>query len=461
MGCPSCAWLLTESIPLVSNTRSQRPFIKIPCRGDKAELLGITDIMTNSVGRRVVVTGLGAITPLGKTLEAYWQGLINGCNGIDRITFFDASRHKCQIAGEVKDFDPSEYLDAKEAQRMDRFAQFAIVAARQAITDAQFEMTDLNSNDVGVIIGTGIGGIKILEEQQTILLQKGPGRCTPFMVPMMIANMAAGLVAINTGAKGPNSCPVTACASGSNAVGDAFRLIQNGYAKAMICGGTEAAITPLSVAGFASARALSFRNDDPLHACRPFDKNRDGFVMGEGAGVLFLEELEQAQARGARIYAEVVGYAMTCDAYHITSPVPGGLGAVRAMELCMQDAGLKPGEISYINAHGTSTAANDRTETEAIKKVLGDYAYQVPVSSTKSMTGHLLGGAGGIEAVALAMTIAHDRIPPTINLTTPDPDCDLDYVPDRCREQVVEAALSNSFGFGGHNVTLAFRKFHP
>lgn len=415
--------------------------------------------MTNSVGRRVVVTGLGAITPLGITLEAYWQGLMNGCNGIDRITRFDASGHRCQIAGEVKDFNPADYLDAKEAQRMDRFSQFAIAASHQALTDAQFEINDLNSTDVGVIIGTGVGGIKVMEDQQTNFLTKGPGRCSPFMIPMMIGNMAAGLVAIHTGAQGPNSCPVTACASGSNAVGDAFRIIQHGQAKAMICGGTEAAITPLSVAGFSAARALSFRNDDPAHACRPFDKERDGFVMGEGAGILLLEDLEHAQNRNAKIYAEVVGYGMTCDAYHITSPIPGGLGAVRAMELCMKDAGLRPEDISYINAHGTSTPANDRTETEAIKKVLGDYAYKVPVSSTKSMTGHLLGGAGGIEAVALAMTVAHDRIPPTINLRNPDPDCDLDYVPDYSREQVVEAALSNSFGFGGHNVILAFRKF--
>ena len=415
--------------------------------------------MANSVGRRVVVTGLGAITPLGNTLDAYWQGLVEGRSGIGRITHFDASQHKCQIAGEVKGFNPADFLDAKESQRMDRFAQFAIVAAREALQDAQFTITDLNSGDVGVIIGTGIGGIKVLEDQQTILLQKGPNRCSPFMVPMMIANMAAGLVAIDTGAQGPNSCPVTACASGSNAVGDAFRLIQQGYANAMICGGTESAVTPVSVAGFSSARALSFNNADPLHACRPFDKNRDGFVMGEGAGVLFLEELEQAVQRGARIYAEVVGYGMTCDAYHITSPIPGGLGAAKAMELCLRDAGLPPEAVTYINAHGTSTPANDKTETEAIKKVLGDHAYRIPISSTKSMTGHLLGGAGGIEAVALAKIIAHDRVPPTINLETPDPECDLDYVPHTCREQTVDLALSNSFGFGGHNVTLAFRKY--
>jgi 3-oxoacyl-[acyl-carrier-protein] synthase II len=312
---------------------------------------------------------------------------------------------------------------------------------------------------VGVIIGTGIGGIKVMEDQQTVYLNRGPDRCSPFMVPMMIANMAAGLTAIHTGAKGPNSCPVTACAAGSNAVGDAFRLVQGGYAKVAICGGTEAAITPLSVAGFASARALSTRNDDPTRACRPFDRDRDGFVMGEGTGILLLEELEHALDRGAKIYAEIVGYGMTCDAYHITSPVPGGTGATRAMELAMADGGIAPEQVSYINAHGTSTPANDKTETLAIKKALGDRAAEVAISSTKSMTGHLLGGSGGIEAVATVMAIANDRVPPTINLENPDPECDLDYIPHQSRAQTVNVALSNSFGFGGHNVTLAFKKF--
>jgi 3-oxoacyl-[acyl-carrier-protein] synthase II len=416
--------------------------------------------MTTVDSKRVVVTGLAAITPIGNTLAEYWQGLISGQNGIGAITLFDASRHACRIAGEVKGFDPEAYMDRKDAKRMDRFAQFAVAASQQAIAHSGLVINDLNAPDVGVIIGTGIGGLKVLEDQQEIYLTRGPDRCSPFMIPMMIANMAAGLTAIHTGAKGPNSCTVTACAAGSNAIGDAFRLVQRGYAKAMICGGTEAAVTPLSVAGFAACRALTSRNDDPAHASRPFDRDRDGFVLGEGVGVLILEELEHAQARGATIYAEMVGYGMTCDAYHMTSPVPGGAGAARAIELCLKDAGLTPNQISYINAHGTSTGANDPTETAAIKKALGNNAYQIAISSTKSMTGHLLGGSGGIEAVATTMAVANDRVPPTINLDNPDPECDLDYVPHTSRAKTVEVALSNSFGFGGHNVTLAFRKYH-
>lgn len=415
--------------------------------------------MTSLERKRVVVTGLGAVTPIGNTLQEYWEGLLSGRNGIGPITLFDASNHSCRIAGEVKGFDPHDYLEKKEAKRMDRFAQFAIAASKQAIADASFEINELSAEQVGIVIGNGIGGMKVMEDQQTIYLNRGPDRCSPFMVPMMIANMAAGLTAIHTGAKGPNSCVVTACAAGSNAVGDAFRLVQNGYAQAMICGGTEAAVTPLSVAGFAAARAVSTRNDDPLHACRPFDRDRDGFVMGEGAGILLLEELEHALARGAKIYAEMVGYAMTCDAYHMTSPVPGGEGATRAMLLALKDAGISPEQVSYINAHGTSTAANDKTETTAIKTALGDHAYKVAVSSTKSMTGHLLGGSGGIEAVATVLAVAHDQVPPTINLENPDPECDLDYVPHHSRDCPVNVALSNSFGFGGHNVTLAFAKY--
>ncbi len=415
--------------------------------------------MTNFERKRVVVTGLGAITPIGNTLEEYWQGLLTGRNGIDRITLFDPSNHACRIAGEVKGFDPGDYLDRKEIKRMDRFAQFGVSASLQAIADAQFKINDLNAEQVGVIIGSGIGGIKVLEDQQTVYLNKGPSKCSPFMIPMMIANMAAGLTAIHTGAKGPNTCTVTACAAGSHAVGDAFRLIQGGYAQAMICGGAEAAVTPLSVAGFASARALSTRNDDPKKACRPFDRDRDGFVMGEGAGILLLEELDHALARGAKIYAEIVGYGMTCDAHHITSPSPGGEGASRAINLALKDAGITPDQVSYINAHGTSTPANDSTETSAIKTALGEHAKKVAVSSTKSMTGHLLGGSGGIEAVATAMAIACDQVPPTINLDNPDPECDLDYVPHQSRSMKVDVALSNSFGFGGHNVTLVFKKY--
>jgi 3-oxoacyl-[acyl-carrier-protein] synthase II len=409
--------------------------------------------------KRVVVTGLGAITPLGNTVAQYWQGLLQGQSGIGPITLFDATRLACQIAGEVKGFDPCDYLDRKEAKRMDRFAQFAVCASQQAIADARIEINDLNARQVGVVIGSGVGGIKVLEDQQEIYLTRGPDRCSPFMVPMMIANMAAGLTAIHTGARGPNFCTVTACAAGANAVGEAFRLIQRGSASAMICGGTEAAVTPLSITGFAAAKALSTRNHEPTRACRPFERDRDGFVMGEGAGILILEELEHALSRGATIYAEIVGYGLTCDAYHMTAPLSGGAEAARAMELALKDAGLFPNQVSYINAHGTSTRANDINETLAIKQALGHHAFQVAISSTKSMTGHLLGGSGGIEAVATVMAIAKDAIPATINLENPDSECDLDYVPNHSRTQRVEVALSNSFGFGGHNVCLAFKKF--
>ncbi|MEI6427726.1 MAG: beta-ketoacyl-ACP synthase II [Pseudanabaena sp. ELA607] len=408
---------------------------------------------------RVVVTGLGAITPIGNTVAEYWQGLVDGKNGIDTITSFDASRHDCQIAGEVKNFVASDYLPAKEAKRMDRFAQFGVVASLEALKDAHLEITAANAEQIGVVIGTGIGGLKVLEDQHEVLMLRGPDRCSPFMIPMMIGNMAAGLTAIHTGAKGPNSCPVTACAAGSNAIGDAFRLIQRGFAQAMICGGAEAAVRPLSYAGFAAARALSTRNDDPSHACRPFDRDRDGFVMGEGSGILILETLDHALARGAKIYAEIVGYGSTCDAFHMTSPPPDGEGAVRSMTLALKDGGITPDMVHYINAHGTSTSANDSTETKAIKQVLGDHAYRVAVSSTKSMTGHLLGGSGGIEAVATMLAMQNNIAPPTINLENPDKDCDLDYVPNQSRPMTIDVAASNSFGFGGHNVTLVFKRF--
>ncbi len=415
--------------------------------------------MTNRQNKRVVITGLGAITPIGKNLADYWDGLLQGRSGVGAVTLFDASEHACQIAAEVKDFDPHEYLDKKDAKRMDRFAQFGVCASIQALADAKFEINELNADQVGVLIGTGVGGLRVMEEQNENLITKGPRKVSPFTIPMMIANMAAGLTAIHTGAKGPNSCTVTACAAGSHAIGDAFRLVQGGYAKAMICGGAEAAVTPLSFAGFCSAKALSTRNDSPENASRPFDRDRDGFVMGEGSGILLLEELEHALGRGAKIYAEIVGYGMTCDAYHMTSPVPGGQGAAKAIELALIDAELTPDQVDYINAHGTSTQANDSNETKAIKKALGERADQIPVSSTKSMTGHLLGGSGGIEAVATVMAIANNRVPPTINLKNPDPECDLDYVANASREQAVNVALSNSFGFGGHNVTLAFKKY--
>lgn len=408
--------------------------------------------------KRVVVTGLGAVTPIGNTTEEYWQGLMEGRSGMGPITHFDASRHGCQIAAEVKDFDPSIYLDRKEIKRNDRFVHFAIAAALQAIEDSGLPISDVNAEQVGVLIGTGIGGIKVLEDQQRVNLIKGPGRCSPFMIPMMIANMAAGQVAIKIGAKGPSNCTVTACAAGANALGDAFRIVQRGDAQAMIAGGAEAAITELSMAGFSNMKAMSTRNDDPQRASRPFDKDRDGFVMGEGSGILVLEELEHAKARGAKIYAEMVGYGLTCDAFHITAPAEGGEGAARAMRFALKDGGLSPDDVSYINAHGTSTPANDKNESAAIKTVLGDCAANVAVSSTKSMTGHLLGGSGGIEAVASVLTVARDRVPPTLNLDNPGEGCDLDYVPYTSRELTVNVALSNSLGFGGHNVTLAFRK---
>lgn len=415
--------------------------------------------MTEFKRKRVVVTGVGAITPIGNTPEEYWEGLNSGRNGIGEITLFDASRHDCRIAGEVKGFDPHDYMDRKEAKRMARFAQFGVSAAKQALADAQLVINDLNAEQVGIMLGSGIGGLKVMEEQQTIYMNRGPDRCSPFMVPMMIANMAAGLTAIHVGAKGPNSCPVTACAAGSNAIGDAFRIIQDGYAQAMICGGCEAAITPLSIAGFASARTLSLRNDDPKRASRPFDKDRSGFVMGEGAGILILEELEHALSRGAKIYAEMIGYGMTCDAYHMTSPVPGGKGAARAIQLALKDGGITPEMVTYINAHGTSTPVNDPTETAAMKEALGEHVRKIAISSTKSMTGHLLGGSGGIEGVATVLAIANNRVPPTINLDNPDPECDLDYIPHESRAKDIQVALSNSFGFGGHNVTLAFKNF--
>ncbi len=409
--------------------------------------------------RRVVITGLGAVTPIGNTVATYWAGLQSGANGVAPITLFDASKHACRFAAEVKDFDPSGVLDPKETKRWDRFCQFGVVAAKEALAHSGLEITDANRQRIGVIIGSGVGGLLTMETQAHVLEGKGPGRVSPFTVPMMIPNMATGLAAIALGAQGPSSAVATACAAGSNAIGDAFRLLQQGHADAMVCGGAESAITPLGVAGFASAKALSFRNDDPATASRPFDAERDGFVIGEGAGILVLETLDHAQARGAEILGEVVGYGMTCDAHHITSPIPGGLGGARAMSLALSDAGLKADDIDYVNAHGTSTPANDSNETAAIKTALGERAMAIPVSSTKSMTGHLLGGSGGIEAVAAVLALQNGVVPPTINHQNPDPACDLDVVPNQAREQIISTALSNSFGFGGHNVCLAFRRY--
>jgi 3-oxoacyl-[acyl-carrier-protein] synthase II len=408
--------------------------------------------------QRVVVTGLGAVTPIGNDVSSYWEGLSTARNGVAGITLFDASRHACRFAAEVKDFDPSGWLEPKESKRWDRFCQFGVVAAKQAVAHAGLTIDESNQHRVGTAIGSGVGGLLMMESQAHVLKDRGPDRVSPFCVPMMIPNMATGLAAIALGAKGPSSAVATACAAGSNAIGDAYRLIQLGLADVIVAGGAESAITPLGVAGFASAKALSFRNDDPATASRPFDAERNGFVIGEGAGVLVLESLDHAKARGAQILAEVVGYGMTCDAHHITSPSPGGIGGAEAMRLALRDAQLEPEAVDYVNAHGTSTQANDSNETSAIKSALGEWAYRIPVSSTKSMTGHLLGGSGGIEAVAAVMAMEHNLVPPTINYQNPDPACDLDVVPNQAREHTLNVVLSNSFGFGGHNVCLAFRR---
>lgn len=408
--------------------------------------------------KRVVITGLAAISPVGTGKDKFWQALVAGQSGIGPITRFDATAMPVRFAGEVKDFDAGLFFDRKEARRLDRFAQYAVAGARMAVEDAALDLEKENRDRVGVIFATGIGGMETFEEQTRVLLERGPNRVSPFFVPMMIANMAAGQISINLGARGVNLTVVNACASGTNAVGEAFRTLQRGDADVVITGGSEASVTPLTVAGFAALKALSVRNDDPMRASRPFDRGRDGFVLGEGAGVLVLETLEHARARGARIYAEVAGYGCTADAYHITAPAPDGSAATRAMALALEDAGLKPEDVDYINAHGTSTELNDRQETLAIKNLFGAGASRLAVSSTKSMIGHLLGAAGAIELVATALTIAYGVIPPTINYEEPDPECDLDYVPNVARERQVAVAMSNSFGFGGHNATVVLRK---
>ena len=407
---------------------------------------------------RVVITGIGAVTPIGNSIEEYLLGLQKGTNGVSNITLFDANLHPCKFAAEVKNLQLENFIEPKESKRWDRFSQFGVIAAKQAFDDSGLEINENNASRVGVIIGSGVGGLLTMETQAQTLSHKGPKRVSPFTVPMMIPNMASGLAAIALGAKGPSSSVSTACAAGSNAIGDSFRLLQLGKADVMICGGAEASITPLGVAGFASAKALSFRNDSPQTASRPFDAERDGFVIGEGSGILILETLEHAKNRGARIYAEIVGYGTTCDAHHITSPSPGGSGGAAAIKLALEDASLEIDKVDYINAHGTSTSANDSNETSAIKSIFKDRSYLIPVSSTKSMTGHLLGGSGGIEAVACVLSLTHNFIPPTINYVNRDPDCDLDYVPNNARDAQIRVALSNSFGFGGHNVCLAFSK---
>jgi len=414
-----------------------------------------------SMWRRVVVTGMGAITPLGLDVASFWEGLKSGQNGVALITSFDPTGQPVRFAAEVKRFSPENYLERKEARRMDRFTQFAIAATKEALAHSGLQITDENRTRIGTLIASGIGGLQTLEEQHRVFLERGPDRVSPFLIPMMIANMASGQVAIQFGLQGPCTAVVTACAAGTNAIGDAWEIIRRGDADVMIAGGTEAAITPLALASFANARALSIRNDDPEHASRPFDAERDGFVMGEGAGVLVLEELEHALQRGAPILAEITGYAMTADAYHITAPDPEGDGARRVMELAMRKAGVAPDEVDYINAHGTSTPANDRLETLAIKRAFGKHAYRLAISSTKSMTGHLLGAAGAVEAIATVLAIQHQTAPPTINYQVPDPECDLDYVPNTARPMKIDIALSNSFGFGGHNATLVFKRWGP
>ncbi len=409
--------------------------------------------------RRIVVTGLGAVTPIGIGTEVYWKHLTEGVSGVAPITRFDAAQHDCRIAAEVKGFDALQWLEKKESRKMDIFIHYAVAAAQMAVDDAGLKVTDENRERVGVLVGTGMGGIPALEESHKTLLQRGPGRISAFFIPSIITSLAAGHISMRWGMKGPNSCVSTACATGNHAIGDACRLIQRGDADAMVAGGTEAVITPLTIGGFCAIKALSTRNDEPTRASRPWDKGRDGFVMGEGAGILILEELEFARRRGARIYAEMAGYGLSADAYHMTQPAPEGEGAYRSMRMALQDGGTRPEEVDYVNAHGTSTPVGDAMESMAIAHIFGEHARKLAVSSNKSMIGHLLGAAGGVESVATVLTVYHDLIPPTINYDEPDPECGaLDYVPNTARAARVEVAITNSFGFGGTNATLIFRK---
>ncbi|HMC61375.1 MAG TPA: beta-ketoacyl-ACP synthase II [Candidatus Solibacter sp.] len=409
--------------------------------------------------RRVVVTGVGLLTPLGIGTEPSWEAVRAGRSGIGTITQFDPSAFSCRIAGEVKGFDPARYIEKKEIKKMGRFIQFAVAAADFALSDSGLKVTPENAEQVGVYIGSGIGGFEVIEREHKILLEHGPRRISPFFITATIVNLASGYVSIRSGAKGPNSATATACTTSAHSIGDSFRMIQRGDADAMICGGTEAAVTPMSIGGFAAMRALSTRNDEPQRASRPWDKDRDGFVVGEGAGILILEELEFARRRGANVLAEIVGYGMSSDASHVTAPPDDGDGAFRVMRNAMRDAGIEPRQVDYINAHGTSTEVGDRAETMAIKRAFCEHAYKVAVSSTKSMTGHLLGGAGGLEAGLTVLAIRDQIAPPTINQETPDPRCDLDYVPNQARPLKIEYALSNSFGFGGTNGCLIFKRF--
>lgn len=408
--------------------------------------------------KRVVVTGLGVISPIGNTIDTFWNNLIHGVNGVDYITRFNTDEFPAKIAAQVKDFNAEDYIDRKEARRMDRNTQFAVAAAKMAAKDSLID-DKVNKDRIGVIFGCGVGGIETFEEQMRVMIEKGPKRISPFFVPMMISNMASGQIAMAIGAKGINETIVTACASGTNALGEAFKAIQRGVVDVMFTGGCEASITPMALGGFCALKALSTNNENPKEASRPFDKNRDGFVMGEGSGVLVIEELEHALSRNAKIYAEVIGYGASCDAYHMTAPDPEGNGAALAMKLALEDSNIDCQKIDYINAHGTSTEYNDKFETLAIKKVFGESAYNLLISSTKSMTGHLLGAAGGIEGIILALTIKNDIVPPTINLNEKDEECDLNYVPNKAARKTVNYAMSNSFGFGGHNAVIVMKKY--
>ena len=415
----------------------------------------------NYSDRRVVVTGMGVVTPLGHDLDAFWQNLITGQCGIDKITAFDASAFATQIAGEVKNFDPTPaFPSPKEIRRTDRYSQFGIYAAWSALKDSGLELEKENLDEIGVFLGSGIGGLATTSEQHKILLDRGPGRMSPFTIPMLIGNMASGLISMYFNLRGPNFSTCSACATANHAIGEAWRTIKAGDAQVMFAGGSEAAVIPIGVGGFCAMRAMSTRNDDPKTASRPFDKDRDGFVMGEGAGVLVLEELEHAKKRGARIYCEISGYGNTADAHHLTAPSPGGEGAARSMKMALRTAGLNATDISYINAHGTSTPQGDIAETQAIKSVFGDHAKKLVVSSTKGATGHMLGAAGAVETAVCVLAIKNGIVPPTINYQTPDPECDLDYVPNTAREMPVNAIVNNSFGFGGHNATIAAKKFN-
>lgn len=409
--------------------------------------------------RRVVITGIGAVSPIGNDAHTMWENAIKGVSGIDIVSRVNPEDFPAKVAAEVRDVKMEEFLDRKELNRMDRFTQFGVIASKMAVADANLTITEENASRVGVWVGSGIGGLETYEQQHLQFLKRGYRRVSPFFVPMMIPDMAAGQISIAIGAKGPNSCTVTACATGTNSIGDAFEVVRRGDADIMIAGGTEAPITNMAFAGFSTAKALTF-NEDPTTASRPFDKNRDGFVMGEGAGIVVLETLESAKARGAHIYAEVIGYGSTGDAYHITAPAPDGEGASRAMKMAIDKAGIDPSEVDYINAHGTSTPYNDKFETQAIKTVFGDHAYKLAVSSTKSMTGHLLGAAGGVETIFSIKALEDGVVPPTINYQEKDEDCDLDYVPNEARQQEIQVAMSNSLGFGGHNATLLFRKYN-